>query len=47
MCRSSYPTTLKGCQGIVFIHGVWMGGQEGGQAAGRSLSGLFLGNRKV
>ena len=33
-----YPTALKGCQGIVFIHGArmgrqasgWVGGQEGG-----------------
>ena len=23
-----YPTTLKGCQGIVFTHGVWMGGRR-------------------
>ena len=21
-----YPTALKGCRGIVFTHGVWMGG---------------------
>ena len=25
-----YPTALKGCQGIVFTHGVWMGGWAGG-----------------
>ena len=23
---SFYPTALKGCRGIVFTHGVWMGG---------------------
>ena len=34
-----YPTALKGCQGIVFT--------LGGRAAGNSLSGLFLRNRKV
>ena len=38
-----YPTDLKGCQGIVFTHGVRMGGW----AVGRSLSGLYLGNCKV
>ena len=26
-----YPTALKGCRGIVFIHGVRMGGQVGGR----------------
>ena len=26
-----YPTVLKGCQGIVFTHGVRMGGCPGGQ----------------
>ena len=30
-----YPTALKGCRGIVFTHGVWMGRQAGGQAAGK------------
>ena len=34
-----YPTALKGCWGIVFTHG--------GQVAGKSLSGLYLRNRKV
>ena len=29
-----YPTALKGCRGIVFTHGVWMGGRAGGRAAG-------------
>ena len=38
-----YPTALKGCQGIVFTHGVRMGGR----AVGNSLSGLYLRNRKV
>ena len=33
-----YPTALKGCQDIVFTHGVW---------AGKGLSGLYLRNRKV
>ena len=42
-----YPTALKGCRGIVFTHGVRMGGRAGGQAAGNSLSGLYLRNRKV
>ena len=23
--RDFYPTALKGCRGIVFTHGVWMG----------------------
>ena len=31
------------CRGIVFTHGVWMGGR----AAGKSVSGLYLRNRKV
>ena len=26
--HSFYPTALKGCRGIVFTHGVWMGGQR-------------------
>ena len=26
-----YPTALKGCQGIVFTNGVWMGIRAGGQ----------------
>ena len=38
-----YPTALKGCWGIVFTHGVRMGGR----AAGKSLSGLYLRNCKV
>ena len=28
---SFYPTALKGCQGIVFTHGVRMGGRVGGR----------------
>ena len=42
MRRSSYPTALKVCWGIVFTHGVQLGGQ-----AEKSLSGLYLRNRKV
>ena len=50
-----YPTALKGCQGIVFTHGVRMGGRVGGRPGGRaggrgtgkSLSELYLRNRKV
>ena len=42
-----YPTALKDCRGIVFTHGVRMGGRAGGRAAGNSLSGLYLRNRKV
>ena len=45
---SFYPTALKGRRGIVFTHSVWMGRRVVGQAvAGRRLSGLYLGNRKV
>ena len=40
---SFYPTVLMGCWGIVFTHGVRMGGQ----AAGKYLSGLYLRNHKV
>ena len=43
MFQRFYPTALKGCRGIVFTHGVRMGGR----AAGNSLSGLYLRNRKV
>ena len=42
-----YPTALKGCWGIVFTHGVRMGGCAVGRAAGNSLSGLYLRNCKV
>ena len=38
-----YPTALKGCRGIVFTHGV----QIGGWVAGKSFSGLYLRNRKM
>ena len=41
-----YPTALKGCRGIVFTHGVQMGGRVGGRG-GNSLSRLYLRNRKV
>ena len=37
-----YPTALKGCWGIVFNHGVRVGGRRE-----KSLSGLYLRNRKV
>ena len=33
--------------GIVFTHGVRMGGRAGGRAREKSLSGLYLRNRKV
>ena len=29
-----YPTALKGCWGIVFTHGVRMGGRASGRAGG-------------
>ena len=29
-----YPTALRGCWGIVFTHGVWMGTRGGGGWAG-------------
>ena len=35
-----YPTALKGCQGIVFTHGVRMGGRVG------VLSGGWVGVRR-
>ena len=38
-----YPTALKGCRDIVFTHNVQMGGQE----SGKTLSGLYLRNRKM
>ena len=31
-----YPTALKGCRGIVFTHGVRMGGRPGGRLGGRA-----------
>ena len=40
LTRHFYPTALKGCQGIVFTHGVRMGGW----AAGNSLSGVTRDN---
>ena len=30
-CFVFYPTAVKGCRGIVFTHGVWMGRWAGGQ----------------
>ena len=51
MATLFYPTALNGCWGIVFTHGVRMVGRAGvragGRAAGNSLSGLYLRNRKV
>ena len=41
--KDFYATALKGCRGIVFTHGVRMGRRAGG----KSLSGLYLRNRKV
>ena len=38
-----YPTALKDCRGIVFTHGVRMGGWT----VGKSLSVLYFRNRKV
>ena len=32
--NSFYPTALKGCWGIVFTHGVRMGGRAGGWVGG-------------
>ena len=29
--KNNYPTALKGCRGIVFTHGVRMGGRPGGR----------------
>ena len=29
-----YPTSLEGCQVIVFTHGGWMGSQMGGRVGG-------------
>ena len=46
--QSFYPTALGGCRGIVFTHGVRMGGRSGGIAgSGKSLFGLYFRNRKV
>ena len=39
-----YPTTLKGCQGVIFTHGVQMGIQA---SSGKSLSVLYLRNCKM
>ena len=37
-----YPTELKGCPGIVFSHGIWMGGWASGGAVGRAVGEKFL-----
>ena len=41
MYEQFYPKAFKGCVGIVFTHGIQMGGQ-----GGESLSGLYLKNRR-
>ena len=43
----TYSLVIRAVGGIVFTHGVQMGGRPGGRAAGNSLSGLYLRNRKV
>ena len=46
---SFYPTALKCCLGIVFLHGVQMDGWASGQngrAAGKRLFGLHLRNHR-
>ena len=35
---SFFPTALKGCWGIVFTHGVWMGWVGGGKKFVRVIS---------
>ena len=42
-----YPTPFKRCAVIIFTNGVPLGGQAGRQAAGKNLSGLYLGDLKV
>ena len=43
IAHNFYPTAIKGCRGIVFTHGVRMGGW----AVGKSLSGQYLRNCKM
>ena len=38
--KGFHPTSLKGCHSIVFTHGVQMGGQAFGWAAGESLGSI-------
>ena len=46
--KSFYPKALKGCRGIVFTHGVWMGGQADGRASGGTkFVRAYLRKRKV
>ena len=33
-----YPTALKDCRGIIFTHGVQMGGQAGAKKSVRAVS---------
>ena len=40
-CYAFYPTALKGCRGIVFTHGVQMGGRASGRAAGKVCLGCI------
>ena len=47
LSKTVFITAVKGCQGIVFAHGVQMGGRAGVWASGKSLSGLYLRNRKM
>ena len=37
VCEHFYPTALKGCQGIVFTHGVRMGGKKIVRAVSQKL----------
>ena len=43
-CANFYPTAIKGCWGIVFIHCIRMGGRADGE---KSLSGLYLRNHNM
>ena len=42
-----YPTAIKGWAGLVFTHGVRMGGRSKGQVVGKSLSRWYLRNHMV
>ena len=48
VCFIFEQSSVKGC-GVLFSPMVsgWAGGRPGGRAAGNSLSGLYLRNRKV
>ena len=47
LLREFHSKRVKGCRGIVFTHGVWMGGRVSERATENSLSGLYFRNRKV